>query len=226
MPGQLKIRSIEHRAGEQPGERHPDHRDDRHRRGSTQHVAGDDRARRQALGVRRTHDSRCRAPRARRCAGRKRVIRPMRVGGEHQGRQQQRASTASRNVSPGRRRSRASTVYSPVTRSRRDRARVRQAAEAPGRSASGTSGRTSAASDSQNNGIDTPMSDTTRRTESTGRSRRNAANVPSPMPMTMPMAMAVPASSSVAGTNSARSVRTGRWLCWESPRSPWTTLPR
>src|SRR3954454_10936943 len=70
------------------------------------------------------------------------------------------------------------------------------------------------------------MSDTTRSNQSTGRSRRNAASVPSPIPMTMPMAMAVPASSRVAGTYSARSVRTARWLCWESPRSPWTTLPR
>ena len=44
--------------------------------------------------------------------------------------------------------------------------------------------------------------------------------------MTVEMAIVVPASSNVAGAYSARSSRTGRRLCCESPKSPWNRLPR
>ena len=84
----------------------------------------------------------------------------------------------------------------------------------------------SAVNDSQNTGIEIPARDTTRSVQSAGRSRRNAAHVPRATPRTMEMAIAVPASSRVAGAYSARSSRTGRRLCCESPRSPWARLAR
>src|SRR5579864_375224 len=68
--------------------------------------------------------------------------------------------------------------------------------------------------------MDTPARLTTLISWSGQRSRNTAATTPRPTPTTMDSTIANRASSIVAGTYSARSVRTGRWLCSEMPRFP------